>query len=65
MDPDYNGDFNGVDEFEITEYSDLALIHQSLHEYGEIHAFNKKLQLSSLSVNPYIVLGSDNQFLRR
>ena len=53
---DYNGDgIQQLDEFEIAEYSDLA-IHQSLHKYGEIHPSNKnKLQLS-LSVNPYIVL---------
>ncbi len=63
---DYNGDgIQQLDEFEIAEYSDLAQYIRVYTNTVKYTPSNKnKLQLS-LSVNPYIVFNSDNQFLRR
>lgn len=63
---DYNGDgIQQLDEFEIAEYSDLAQYIRVYTNTVKYTPSNKnKLQLS-LSVNPYIIFNSDNQFLRR
>ena len=63
---DYNGDgIQQLDEFEIAEYSDLAQYIRVYTNTVKYTPSNKnKLQLS-LSVNPYIVFNSENQFLRR
>ena len=63
---DYNGDgVQQLDEFEIAEYADLAKyirIYTNTVKY--IPSNKNKLQLS-LSVNPSVVLSSENQFLKR
>ena len=63
---DYNGDgIQQLDEFEIAEYADLAqYIRVYTNTVKYIPSNKNKLQLS-LSVNPYIVFNSDNQFLKR
>lgn len=63
---DYNGDgIQQLDEFEIAEYADLAQYIRVYTNTVKYTPSNKnKLQLS-LSVNPYIVFNSDNQFLKR
>lgn len=63
---DYNGDgIQQLDEFEIAEYADLAqYIRVYTNTVKYIPSNKNKLQLS-LSVNPYIVFNSNNQFLKR
>ena len=63
---DYNGDgVQQLDEFEVAEYVDLA---QYIRVYTNTVTYtssNKnKLQLS-LFLNPYVILNSENQFLKR
>lgn len=63
---DYNGDgIQQLDEFEIAEYADLAqYIRVYTNTVKYIPSNKNKLQLS-LFVNPYVVLSSENAFLKR
>ena len=63
---DYNGDgVQQLDEFEIAEYVDLAQYIRVYTNTVNYTPSNKnKLQLS-LFVNPYIILNSENAFIKR
>ncbi len=63
---DYNGDgIQQLDEFEIAEYADLAqYIRVYTNTVNYIPSNKNKMQLA-LFVNPAVIFGSENRFLKR